>query len=90
MQTIEEMTIKEYSWRIEAFNLSRIDQEYDMHMQAWLNHQATATKSKGKKTVSVYKSFKDFFDYEKRLLEVKGKKAEPIDRRKQILLKANS
>lgn len=60
--------------RMKAFNLARIDKEYDIAMQAWMNHQATATKSTGSgknaKTVSVYDSFKDFFDYEKKLKEV--------------------
>lgn len=62
--------------RMKAFNLSRIDKEYDMHLQAWLNNQATATKTTGsgknQKTESVYKGFNDFFDYEKKLQEVDG------------------
>ncbi len=41
-----------------------------MHLQAWLNHAATATKEQGKKVISVYKDFNAFFDYKKRLREV--------------------
>ncbi|WZY01592.1 hypothetical protein NSQ26_06020 [Bacillus sp. FSL W7-1360] len=41
-----------------------------MHLQAWLNVQANSTKESGKKVVPVFKKFKDFFDYEKRLKEV--------------------
>jgi len=59
-----------------AFNLARIDKEYDIALQAWLNNQATATKTTGsgknQKTESVYKGFQDFFDYEKKLQEVDG------------------
>lgn len=59
---------------MKAFNLARIDKEYDMHLQAWLNAAATATKETGSgknaKQVSIYKNFKEFFDYEKRIKEV--------------------
>lgn len=60
--------------RMKAFNLARIDKEHDMHLQAWLNHAVTSTKEKNKKTVPVYKTFDEFFDYKKRLSEVEGKK----------------
>lgn len=53
-----------------AFRLAQIDKEYDMHLQAWLNHQVTLTKEQGKKQVPVYTSFKDFYDYEKNIKEI--------------------
>jgi len=56
--------------------LARIDKEYDIALQAWMNHQATATETKGsgknQKTVSVYKKFEDFFDYDKRLQDLES------------------
>jgi len=59
---------------MKAFNLARVDKEYDMAMQAWLNHQVTATKTEGagksQKQVPIYKKFEDFFDYKKRLEEI--------------------
>jgi len=62
-----------------AYQLQQIDKEMDMHMQAWLNHQVTASKKKGKKQVPVYSKFKDFYDYEKRINEViKPKKKSKI------------
>jgi len=62
-----------------AYQLQQIDKEMDMHMQAWLNHQVTASKEKGKKQVPVYSKFKDFYDYEKRINEViKPKKKSKI------------
>ncbi|WP_246521641.1 hypothetical protein [Ornithinibacillus massiliensis] len=64
------MSIYEYQMRMKAFNLGRIDKEYVMHQQAWLNHQVTLTKEQGKKQVPIYKRFEDFFDYKKRIKEV--------------------
>lgn len=63
---------------MKAFNLKRVDQEYDMHLLAWLAHQVTATKTKGtgksQKQVPVFERFEDFFDYKKRIQEVEGTK----------------
>lgn len=53
-----------------AYQLKRVDKEYDMHLQAWLNVQAGTTKESGGKTRPVYDSFKKFFDYKKRLKEI--------------------
>lgn len=59
-----------------AFNLARVDKQYDMHLQAWLNHQVTATKNVGSKEKSkvepVFKNFDSFFDYKKALNKVDG------------------
>lgn len=86
------MTLYEYEMQMRAYNLKRVDKEYDIHLQAWLNHAATATKEQGKKVVSVYKDFQDFFDYKKRLreLETPTKRTEPhLIRLAQIAKKAN-
>ncbi|WP_176763817.1 hypothetical protein [Shouchella lonarensis] len=50
--------------------MRRIDQEYDMHLQAWLHVQAGATKETGGKTRPVYDRFNKFYDYKKRLREL--------------------
>lgn len=64
--------------RMKAFRLAQVDKERDMALQAWMNHQVTATKTTGsgknQKTVSVYKDFESFFDYEKRLKEIEKPK----------------
>lgn len=49
---------------MKAFQLARVDREYEIALQAWMNHQVTATDKNGK---PVYKKFKDFFDYEERV-----------------------
>ncbi len=61
------MSYFEYEARMYAFRLSEVDKEYDMHLQAWLNHQVTTTK-KGSKPL--FKNFKEFFNYEKQVKEI--------------------
>ncbi|WP_193568272.1 hypothetical protein [Gracilibacillus saliphilus] len=75
--------------KMKAYNLKRVDIERDMHLQAWLNHQVTATKEQGKKHVPVYKNFTDFFDYEKRVKEIENptKKLNPQQRKMAYLAK---
>ncbi len=78
--------------RMKAFNLARIDREYDIALQAWMNHQATATRTigagKNQKTESVYKNFKDFFDYENKLREVEETKNNKLSERERNIAKA--
>lgn len=66
------MTFPEYLYRMKAHSLSRVDKEYDLHLQAWLNEQVGATKKQGKNSVPLYKNFKDFFDYNKAIETIKG------------------
>lgn len=63
---------------MKAYALKQIDKEHDMHRQAWLNVQAGSRKTQGDKEVSVYKHFKDFYDYDKRIKEVSGQKASTV------------
>lgn len=77
------MTLYEYEAKMYAYSLQQIDNERDMHVQAWINHQVTGTK----KDKPLYKKFEDFFDYEKRVKEVEsanGKSNEISDRDKRI------
>lgn len=75
---------------MKAFHLARIDKEYDIALQAWLNHQAKATKTTGsgknQKTMSVYKSFTDFFDYEKKIKEVKEPKSHSLTEKEKRMV----
>lgn len=71
LYSIKTLSLYEYEARMYAFGLSQMDKEMDMHKMAWINHQATLTKEQGNKVVPVYRNFKQFFDYEKRLREVK-------------------
>lgn len=88
------MTFSEYEVRLKAFRLKQLDKMYDMHIQAWINQSVTSTKTQGKKEVPVYKTFKDFFDYEakeKELLGIKTIKKQYInDTRSQFLKKGGN
>lgn len=64
---INRMTMYEYRIRVGAYRRQRVDKEHDMHLQAWLNLTAQATKKSGKKIIPIYKTFKDFYNYEKAL-----------------------
>lgn len=68
---------------MKAFQLKRIDKEYDMHLQAWLNHNVTASKEQNKKMIPVYKKFEEFFDYEARLEEVEGIKRKKLTKQQK-------
>ena len=89
---MDDLLLSEYQLRMKAYQLSRVDREYELHLQAWLNQQAQATKSKGKKTVSVFRTFNDFFNYEERVNEIVKPKPKEVKRSKTelLLLKANS
>ena len=98
IQEIERMTQYEYELRMTAFQLKRLDRERDIHWQAWENNQVKAEKNVGTKTnpktVPVFTTFKDFFDYEKLENQIKGIDTDEVkfkdDNLKALLKKANS
>ena len=58
------MTLREYRLRILAFKLKQVDERKKMHEQAYLNQVVQATDSKGR---SKFKTFDEFFDYQKEI-----------------------
>lgn len=63
---IDRMTIYQFEMRMKAFELRRVDREYEIHLQAWANWNVRAMKKSGKrKRVPVFKEFKQFFDHKK-------------------------
>lgn len=74
LKEAEEMSFYEYRIRMEAYNLRQFDTEFHLHELAWLNREVKAERKSGKKTKPVYRTFKQFFDYEKILDRFKGKK----------------
>ncbi len=65
---IDSMTLYEYELRMKAHRLMEVDEEYKLHRLAWANYNVQATERKGKdKIVPVYKTFQQFYDYEKRI-----------------------
>ena len=56
-----------------AQGMRAVDMRLESAIYAWDNLRIQQTKKKGKKTVPLYASFQDFFDYEKELEKLKGK-----------------
>lgn len=85
------ITMRDYQLMMKAVNYKLVDKQRDLHVQAWLNVQAKATKQKGKKTVPYFKSFAEFF---KDPIEEQKKKsarnAQMDSGLRKLLLKANS
>lgn len=75
------MTLYEYEARMYAYRLKQVDKDLEMHQQAWLNHQVTKTKEQGSKRVSVYRNFKDFYDYKKELRKVEHREINEENKR---------
>lgn len=78
---------------MKAYELARVDKEYDMHLQAWLNEQVGATKEQGSKTIPLYKTFDKFFDYKKAVEAILGPEVKQVNsqhkRMAQIAAKLN-
>jgi len=81
---VKSLTLYEYEARMYAFQLARVDKEHEMHKQAWLNYQVTSMKESGQKQVPVYKTFNDFYDYEKQISAVTGESIEIDERKKRL------
>lgn len=61
--------MREYHILTEAYKLRQVDRNLELNQLAYLTFRATATKKNGK---PVYKTFKEFFDYDKELEKVKS------------------
>lgn len=70
LKEIDRLTIQEYELKMKAYQLSQLDRQYEIHMQAWATVMAGQTK-KGK---PVFRTFEKFFDYKKAEQKLLGKK----------------
>lgn len=59
---------------IKAWQYRQIDRSHDIHMQAFLNFAASATRESGGKRRPVYRTFQQFFDYQAEIRKLEGKK----------------
>lgn len=75
------MTIAQYEIMLEALEYQMVDDECRAHRQAFLNFAVQAEKKSGKKTVPVYRRFRQFFDYEKELKKMRERKKKKRDPR---------
>lgn len=70
---IENMNYKEYILRREAERRRKLEEENRIHKQAYLNYIVEATEEKRKgKHEPVYKTYKDFFNYEEEKKNIVG------------------
>ena len=73
---VDRLTLPEYNLLMEAVRLKQIDLDYRNHLQAYLNFAVQATKKSGKSSRPVYRTFKQFFDYEKAIQKAKNTKSD--------------
>ena len=66
---IERMTFWEYELRMKAHSRMRVEKEYYIHLEAWVNRAVNSADKKGKYK---YTRFNKFFDIKKRLRELEG------------------
>lgn len=79
---VDRLTIAQYEIMAEALELRMLDESLHEHRQAFLNFAAQAEKPAGKgKTRPVYRKFRQFFDYDKELKNLKSKKKKKADGR---------
>lgn len=69
LNEIDRLTIPEYELQIKAYQLRSLDQQYNIHLQAWVNVMAGQTR-KGK---PLYRTFDKFFNYQKAEEKILGK-----------------
>ena len=81
MLDIKRTTIADYEVMVESYKLAKIDREFDIHLLAWQSVQAGTTNDKGKPN---YKTFDKFYDYEKRIKEIKNDEAKVNDETKSF------
>lgn len=88
------ITLRQYTLIMQAVRLQKLDEERNLHWQAWLNQAAKSTIKKGSgknaKIAPKFKTFDAFFDYSEAEDKIKGKTKQPEDNGfKALLAKAN-
>ena len=63
------VTLAEFEVMTEAHMLRRVDNQFDIHLQAWAISQAQATDKRGK---PYFRTFDKFFNYEEAINRVRG------------------
>lgn len=58
---------------MKAAQFRQVDENYKIHLGAWLTFAAKAQKTSGKRSKPVYAKFERFFDYKKELAKVETK-----------------
>lgn len=78
LREIDAMTYREFRLRMKAYELRRLDEEYQIALLAWQIREIEAKKKNGKnKYRYVYDAFKKFFDYEAQEKKILGERTDP-------------
>ena len=85
MTEIKRMSLGDYRLRMKAYRLRRLDREYEIAEQAWMNREIQATKKRGRKYDAIYKRFSSFFDYSGKEAEILGKEIEHSEMAKRYI-----
>jgi hypothetical protein len=72
LEQVNNITPYEYRLLMKSKELEMVDEEYRIHLQAYLNMSAQAKKRTGKKVKPVYTTFNKFYNYQKSLDRVMG------------------
>lgn len=72
LDQVNNITPYEYRLLMKSKELEMVDEEYRIHLQAYLNMSAQAKKRAGKKVKPVYTTFNKFYNYQKSLDRVMG------------------
>ena len=72
IEQVNNVTPYEYRLLMKSKELQMVDDQYYLHLQAYLNMKARAKKRVGKKQRMVYTKFNKFFDYENEINKVLG------------------
>lgn len=67
LEQVNNITPYEYRLLMKSKELEMVDEEYRIHLQAYLNMSAQAKKRAGKKVKPVYTTFNKFYNYQKSL-----------------------
>lgn len=92
-EEVDRLFLDEYELLMKAVRLKRVDREYEIHLQAYINQVAKSTKKVGKHSQRpVYQKFSDLFDYEERVNTVLGIVKQPVmsDSIIKLMIKANN
>lgn len=66
------MTLREYQLRLEAYQIHRVNEQENLAILAWWIQSVQATKGSPKHPKPVFGEFRDFFDAQKQIDQVRS------------------
>lgn len=72
IEDIKRMTLREYQLRLEAYQIRRVNEQESLATLAWQIQSVQATKGSSKHPKPVFEKFRDFFDTQKYIDQVRS------------------